>query len=258
MLEIPYILIGIIAGIIAGLFGVGGGIIIVPFALALGISSHHAIAISIVQMIFSSLFGSYLNYKKGNLAVKDGLITGFGGLIGASFSGIVVSFFSDIALSCVYLCVSIIFFLKYFFGTKNIIIERKRSPLEKNIILITSGAVVGVFAISLGIGGGLQLAAILGFFLGYDSKKVTRLSLFYIIFASSAGAFSFAREGIIDESIIYKGVTVALGSIFGVFVGTKIMEKIQLKSHRIALTCIYGISILITSFTLIKKILIAV
>lgn len=254
-LQIPYILIGIVAGIASGLFGIGGGMIIVPFALALGISSHQAIAISIVQMIFSSLFGSYLNYKKGNLAIKDGFIAGFGGLIGASFSGIVVSFFSDIALSSVFLCVSVAFFAKYFFGKKNIVVERALTPLKKTIILIVSGAVVGVFAISLGIGGGLQLAAILGFFLGYDSKKVTRLSLFFIVFASSAGAFSFLKEGIIDESIFYKGVIVAIGSLLGVFIGTKIMEKIQLKSHRIALLCIYALSILITSITLIKKII---
>lgn len=131
ILQIPYILIGIVAGIASGLFGIGGGMIIVPFALALGISSHQAIAISIVQMIFSSLFGSYLNYKKGNLAIKDGFIAGFGGLIGASFSGIVVSFFSDIALSGVFLCVSIAFFAKYFFGKKNIVVERALTPLKK-------------------------------------------------------------------------------------------------------------------------------
>lgn len=253
--QTPYIFIGIIAGITSGLFGIGGGMIIVPFSLMLGISSHQAIAISIVQMIFSSLFGSYLNYKKGNLALKDGLLAGFGGLIGASFSGFIVSFFSDIALSGVFLCVSIMFFAKYFFGRKNAVVKRELSPIAKSLILIISGAIVGVFAISLGIGGGLQLAAILGYFLGYDSKKVTRLSLCYIIFASSAGAFSFFREGFIDENIFLKGIIVALGSLIGVFIGTKIMEKIQLKSHKIALLCIYAISIFITSFTLIKKIL---
>ena len=86
--QLPYALIGIVSGITSGLFGIGGGMVIVPFALAFGISSHHAIAMSVVQMIFSSVFGSYLNYKKKNLNLKDGLFVGFGGLIGASFSGI--------------------------------------------------------------------------------------------------------------------------------------------------------------------------
>lgn len=251
--QLPYVCVGVFAGVASGLFGIGGGIIIVPFGLALGLSSHHAIAMSVVQMIFSSVFGSYLNYKKNNLNVKDGLFVGFGGLVGASFSGLVVNFFSDIALTAIFLAVSVSFFLKYFFGAKNVIVKRQRSVLSKQIILICSGAFVGLFAISLGIGGGLQLAAILGFLLGYDSKQVTRLALFYVLFASISGTFSFMRENVIDESVIHSGVVVAIGSLIGVFIGTKIMEKIKLTSHRKALLCVYTFSIVMTSINLLKK-----
>lgn len=251
--QIPYVCVGVFAGIASGLFGIGGGIIIVPFGLALGLSSHHAIAMSVVQMIFSSVFGSYLNYKKNNLNVKDGLFAGFGGLIGASFSGVVVNFFSDVALTAIFLVVSVSFFLKYFFGKKNVIVKRERSTLSKYIILVCSGALVGVFAISLGIGGGLQLAAILGFLLGYDSKQVARLALFYVLFASIAGTLSFVREDVIDESIIQGGVVVAIGSLIGVFIGTKIMENIKLTFHRIALLCVYALSIVMTTVNLLKK-----
>lgn len=252
--QLPYVCVGVFAGIASGLFGIGGGIIIVPFGLALGLSSHHAIAMSVVQMIFSSIFGSYLNYKKKNLNVKDGLFVGFGGLIGASFSGIVVNFFSDVTLTAIFLCVSVLFFLKYFFGAKNVVIKRhERSIIAKQAILIGSGALVGVFAISLGIGGGLQLAAILGFLLGYDSKQVTRLALFYVLFASISGTFSFVRENVIDESVIHSGIVVAIGSLVGVYIGTKIMETIKLTSHRIALLCVYALSMMITSITLLKK-----
>lgn len=251
--QLPYVCVGVFAGIASGLFGIGGGIIIVPFGLALGLSSHHAIAMSVVQMMFSSIFGSYLNYKKKNLNVKDGLFVGFGGLIGASFSGVVVNFFSDVTLTAIFLCVSVLFFLKYFFGAKNVVIKRERSVIAKQAILIGSGALVGVFAISLGIGGGLQLAAILGFLLGYDSKQVTRLALFYVLFASISGTFSFVREDVIDESVIHSGVVVAIGSLVGVYIGTKIMEKIKLTSHRIALLCVYALSMMITSVNLLKK-----
>ncbi len=49
-----------------------------------------AIGISIMQMIFSSIYGSYINYRQNNLEFKDSLYVGLGGLIGAAFSGIVV------------------------------------------------------------------------------------------------------------------------------------------------------------------------
>lgn len=252
--QIPYMAIGIIAGITSGLFGIGGGMIIVPFGLMLGISSHHAVAMSVVQMIFSSIFGSYLNYKKHNLNVKDGLFVGFGGLLGASFSGIIVNLFSDTLLTAIFLGVSVLFFVKYFFGAKkSAVIARQRTEIQKRIILVGSGAVVGVFAISLGIGGGVQLAAILGFMLGYDSKQVARIALFYILFASIAGTLSFVREGVIDSGVIHNGIMVGIGSLVGVFIGTKIMEKIQLKSHRIAMLCLYALSIVLTSITLLRK-----
>ncbi|MGX2982425.1 sulfite exporter TauE/SafE family protein [Helicobacter sp. 23-1045] len=251
---IPYALIGIVAGVTSGLFGIGGGMIIVPFSLLLGISSHHAVAISVVQMIFSSIFGSYLNYKKRNLNLKDGLFVGFGGLLGASFSGIIVNFFSDITLTAIFLGVGVIFFIKYFFRSKkSVAVAKSRTEAQKRVILVGTGALVGVFAISLGIGGGVQLAAILGFALGYDSKQVARISLFYILFASVAGSLSFAREGVLNESVVTMGVAVGVGSLLGVFIGTKMMEKIKLNSHKTAMLCVYAFSILTTAFTLLRK-----
>lgn len=249
-----YPLIGIISGIASGLFGIGGGMIIVPIALALGLSSHHAIALSVVQMIFASVFGSYLNYKKKNLHLKDGLFVGFGGIIGASFSGVVVNFFSDITLTAVFLGVSIIFFLKYAFGVKNAVASSEANKGIKNLILVAAGIFTGVFAISLGIGGGLLIAPILGYFLGYDSKRVVSLSLFFVIFASISGTISFITQGVMTEKVVLNGFLVGLGSMLGVFVGIKIVEKMKLSSHKKALLGIYAISITLTSFALIRKI----
>ena len=84
---ITLLFVGICTGIISGLFGIGGGAIIVPTMILLGNDIKIAVGISIMQMMFSSLYGSYVNYKKKNLDLKDGLYVGFGGLIGASFSG---------------------------------------------------------------------------------------------------------------------------------------------------------------------------
>ena len=253
MNDLPYFLVGIISGISSGLFGIGGGIIIVPSMLSLNLSSHSAIGISVFQMIFASIFGSYLNYKKKNLNIKDGIFIGIGGLIGASFSGIFLKYISDITLTSIFLFVSIIFFIKYAFGLKENITNTKRSNILKNIILLTCGAFTGIFAISLGIGGGLLIAPILAYFLGYDSKKVVPLSLFFIIFASISGIFSFINSNIIDEQIIKKGFIVGIASIIGVFIGIKIMEKITISYHRIFLLSIYLLSILMTAYNLAKK-----
>lgn len=250
---LPYLIIGIFSGMASGIFGIGGGMIIVPFMLSLGLSSHHAIAISVVQMIFASVFGSYLNYKNKNLILKDGLLIGLGGFIGAMFSGVLLTYFSDITLTSVFLCVSIVFFLKFAFNQKSNIKDVNHSKILKNLILIICGIFTGIFAISLGIGGGLLITPILAYFLGYDTKKVVPLSLFFVIFASISGISSFVYNDIIDKEILQIGILVGISSMFGVFLGIKIMEKINLKYHRIALLSIYLLSISMTIISLLKK-----
>ncbi|MBF7048801.1 sulfite exporter TauE/SafE family protein [Campylobacter volucris] len=250
---LPYLIIGIFSGMASGIFGIGGGMIIVPFMLSLGLSSHHAIAISVVQMIFASVFGSYLNYKKKNLILKDGLLIGLGGFIGAMFSGVLLTYFSDITLTSIFLCVSIVFFLKFAFNQKSNIKDVNHSKILKNLILIICGIFTGIFAISLGIGGGLLITPILAYFLGYDTKKVVPLSLFFVIFASISGISSFVYNDIINKEILQIGILVGISSMFGVFLGIKIMEKINLKYHRIALLSIYLLSISMTMISLLKK-----
>lgn len=250
---LPYLIIGIFSGMASGIFGIGGGMIIVPFMLSLELSSHHAIAISVVQMIFASVFGSYLNYKKKNLILKDGLLIGLGGFIGAMFSGVLLTYFSDITLTSIFLCVSIVFFLKFAFNQKSNIKNVNHSKILKNLILVICGIFTGIFAISLGIGGGLLITPILAYFLGYDTKKVVPLSLFFVIFASISGISSFVYNDIIDKEILQIGILVGISSMFGVFLSIKIMEKINLKHHRVALLSIYLLSINMTMISLLKK-----
>ncbi|KAA6228458.1 MULTISPECIES: sulfite exporter TauE/SafE family protein [unclassified Campylobacter] len=253
IMDIPYFLIGIISGIASGLFGIGGGMIIVPFMLLLGESSQHAVGISVVQMIFASIFGSYVNYKKKNLNLKDGLIVGLGGLVGAAFSGQLLRLLSDVSLTSIFLGVSCAFFLKYAFGIKEHPQQTNISVLAKNIVLLCTGAFTGIFAISFGIGGGLLITPILAYFLGYNSKKVVPVSLFFVIPASFAGTFSFVKSGVIDYSVINSGIIVGIASMIGVFLGIKIIENMKISSHRKILLCIYVLSISMTTFSLLRK-----
>ncbi|MFQ6342464.1 sulfite exporter TauE/SafE family protein [Campylobacter sp. VTCC 70190] len=251
--DLPYLIIGVISGIASGLFGIGGGMIIVPSMFMFGASAHEAIGISVLQMIFAAVFGSYINYKKKNLNLKDGIMIGLGGLLGASFSGMLLRALSDVALTSIFLAVSCVFFLKYAFNLKESITKNQRNIWIKNIILFIAGAFTGIFAISLGIGGGLLIAPILAYFLGYDSKKVVSLSLFFVIFASVSGIISFANSGVIDSQIIHKGILVGVASMVGVFIGIKIIEKMQLKAHKKILLCVYALSILGTTHSLLNK-----
>ena len=79
--------IGLIVGILTGIFGVGGGWLITPLLMMLGITPTVAVATGANQMVASATSGAYAHYKLGNVDFKMGwcLLIGsfFGGFIGA-------------------------------------------------------------------------------------------------------------------------------------------------------------------------------
>jgi uncharacterized membrane protein YfcA len=81
------ILIGILAGILAGFFGIGGGLILIPFlVLALGFPQHMANGTSLVALLAPvGIFGVLEYYKAGKISpdnIKAGLIIAVGMLAG--------------------------------------------------------------------------------------------------------------------------------------------------------------------------------
>jgi len=73
MLEL--ILLGTGVGVLSGFFGIGGGTILVPLLLMLGYETKAAIGISVLQMVFSSIYGSY-DYET-NVDIPDNAIVRF-------------------------------------------------------------------------------------------------------------------------------------------------------------------------------------
>lgn len=81
------VLIGIAGGVLSGLFGVGGGIIIVPaFVFFLGMTQHQAQGTSLGLMLLPiGILAAYNYHKTGNLDIKAGLIVAFTFVIGGYF-----------------------------------------------------------------------------------------------------------------------------------------------------------------------------
>lgn len=246
---LPLVLLGLFSGISSGVFGIGGGTIIVPSLSLLGFDIRSGIAISIFQMIFASFFGSYLNYKKQLIDFKTGIVLGIGGIFGSSLSGVILTYVSTHTIYIAFFLFTFLSFYKYFFGSKKTYTLQTLSPLRKNIILIISGSIVGVFASSLGVGGGLLLAPLLGIFLGLNSKEVTPLALFFICFSSLSGAISLYNANLLH---FQEGFIVGVCSMLGVWIGIHLICKLSAQTHKIALGCIYIASMLATLSKIIQ------
>lgn len=233
---LPLSLLGLLSGISSGVFGIGGGTIIVPSLSLLGLDVRHGIGISIFQMIFASFFGSYLNYRKKLIDFRVGVVLGVGGIFGSSLSGVILTYASTRSIYIAFFLFTFFSFIKYFFGSKKTYTLQILSSLKKNIILFFSGCIVGVFASSLGVGGGLLLAPLLGYFLGLNSKEVAPLALFFICFSSLSGAISLYNANLLQ---FQEGFIVGICSMIGVWIGIYLIAKLSPQTHKIALACIY-------------------
>jgi uncharacterized protein len=77
------IALGFAAGILAGVFGVGGGILFVPTLLALGLSQLDAEATSLLAILPTVAAGTWRQRRYGNVRIRDALVLGVTSIVGA-------------------------------------------------------------------------------------------------------------------------------------------------------------------------------
>jgi uncharacterized membrane protein YfcA len=70
------VVLGLAAGVLAGMFGVGGGILFVPTLVALGLSQHDATGTSLLAIIPTALVGTWRQARYGNVRVRSALVIG--------------------------------------------------------------------------------------------------------------------------------------------------------------------------------------
>ena len=220
-----FIIAGLFTGFFSGFFGIGGGTILVPILIYLGLTFKSAAAISVTQMMLSSIFGSFLNYKKGLLKLNNGIFIGIGGSLGAIFSGYLAHNLSDKTLGFIFLSILLFAILKFFYAPT----ESAKGEINNNYLFLLIGFIVGIIAISVGVGGAVMITPILVGILHFNLKKAVSLSLFFVVFSSTSGFISMSYYGLIDYKL---GFFVALFSIIGTFFGIKLYHKIDSKHHK--------------------------
>ncbi len=209
---IELIIIGISVGTLSGFFGIGGGTILVPILLLLGYDMKTAIGISVMQMVFSSIYGSYLNAKKGTLDMQMVLSIGVGGFLGALLSSVIISHVDGAVLEKVFLGFIFFALARMFFKNK----ENSNTKEVPKWILFSLGTLLGAFSISIGVGGSILLVPILVGFLHVPIKNAISAGLFFVIFSSLSGFISLSLNGHIDYE---KGALIGMASLIGVYMG---------------------------------------
>ena len=77
------IALGVVAGVLAGLFGVGGGILFVPVLVGLGLSQHDATGTSLLAIVPTVVAGTWTQQRYGNVRWRAALVIGVAAAVAA-------------------------------------------------------------------------------------------------------------------------------------------------------------------------------
>ena len=83
MTYVLAVVLGLAAGVLAGMFGVGGGILFVPTLVALGLSQHDATGTSLLAIIPTALVGTWRQTRYGNVRWRGALVIGVAAAVAA-------------------------------------------------------------------------------------------------------------------------------------------------------------------------------
>jgi uncharacterized membrane protein YfcA len=90
VLLVPFLLLGLAAGVASGVFGIGGGIIIIPSLIYLfGFTEHQAVGTSLAALVPPvAIFGALEYYRAGNVQIWPAVLTAVGIFLGARYGAV--------------------------------------------------------------------------------------------------------------------------------------------------------------------------
>ena len=248
-------------GVLSGIFGIGGGFLMTPILIFLGIPATYAVANVANNILGISVSGATTHWYKKTLDYKMGFMIVIGGLAGAILGMQIFKYLREIgnintiiALLYVYLLV-IIGTLIFAEGVREVTALKKKIILKKKLHThywihglpfrirfskskvyesaltpIILGFIVGLFASIMGIGGAFLMVPAMIYLIGMPTKLIPGTSLFVTIFITG---FVVIAHAVQFKSIDLVLVSFLLfGSIIGLHIGLKISEKLNASEYK--------------------------
>jgi uncharacterized protein len=220
---------GLLAGILAGLLGVGGGVFLVPFLVQLGFAPVQAAATSSLSILVTSLVGSWQNWRMGYLDWKRvgslGLPTLITAGLGAWLATILPEGLLLVAFGCLLLSNLYLVGLRKQAEAKLKLQGTTEAPqsVPPLVARLLMGSVTGLMAGLFGVGGGVILVPLQMLFLQEPIKVAVQTSLGVIVIASFSSCLGHALNGNIQFSA---GLILGLGGLIGVQISTRVLPKL--------------------------------
>ena len=150
------VVVGVLVGLLSGLFGIGGGTIIVPALVWLGLTQRHAAATSMLAIIPTSVSGVLSYAVNGNVDWIAALLVFIGMFVGGQIGSLLLSRLSEVVLRWAF-----VVFMAFVILSQLIFVPSRDSSIELNLVtgllMVVFGVIAGILAGLLGVGGGAIL-----------------------------------------------------------------------------------------------------
>ena len=263
--EINIIIIliaGLGVGFLSGLFGVGGGFLMTPLLIFLGIPPATAVGTEANQILGSSVSGGIAHGRKGNIDYEIGLFLLIGGIFGSTVGVVIFRLMRDagkidLLISLLYIAfLTIIGSLMLYESVKVLIQKENKLTLRKRrrnfihslpmkfkfrksmiyvsiLIPISIGLFVGFLSSLMGVGGGFIMVPAMIYLLVMKTIAAIGTSLFQIVFVT---ANIVILQATYNQSVdLILAILLLIGGVVGAQLGSKYSMKIKGEYLRVCL-----------------------
>ncbi len=253
-----FLLLGMGGGIgfLSGLFGVGGGFLMTPLLIFIGIPPAVAVGTEANQIVAASVSGVLAHWRRGNVDFKMGLVLLLGGFAGSTLGVMLFSFLRGLGQIDLVISLSYVIFLGsigslMLYESAKTMRRRKTSPGQRRklhqhtwvhglplkmrfrrsklyisaLLPFTVGFLVGVLAAIMGVGGGFVMVPAMIYLLGMPTNVVIGTSLFQIIFVTANVTFLQAYANQTVDVVL--ALLLLTGAVIGAQFGARAGAKLQ-------------------------------
>ncbi len=265
-----FLLLGLggLVGFLSGMFGVGGGFLMTPLLIFVGIPPTVAVASEANQILASSISGGMAHFQKRGVDIRMGCVLLAGGLLGSAVGVQLYAVMREIGQIDLMISLCYVVFLGVIGllmmiesiraiharqigrpiparrpGQHNWIhglpfkMRFKVSHLYTSIILpILIGFFVGILAAIMGVGGGFIMVPAMIYLLRMPTNVVIGTSLFQIIFVSAAVTIMHAVKNQTVDVVL--ATILIIGGVVGAQIGARLGQKLRGEQLRALLALI--------------------
>lgn len=253
-------------GFLSGAFGVGGGFLMTPLLMFLGVSPAVAVGTGANQIVASSVTGVIAHTRRGNVDFKMGGVLLVGGLLGSSAGVWLFGVLQRLGQIDLAISLSYVVFLGIVGGL--MLVEslqamwrvrrrggrsdagsagrhswihglpfkmrfRKSKLYISALLPLGVGICVGVLTAIMGVGGGFIMVPVMIYLLGMPTQVVVGTSLFQIIFVTANTTF---LQAALNQTVdIVLALLLIIGGVVGAQAGARIGARLRSEQLRILL-----------------------